>query len=376
MSEKDDEIFGRVLSIRKHGGIVFVDIKYGRDTFNVIFRKDILTEPQYEDIKDIKIGDYIKCHVSYHENEIIAQRLISVESVGEYFHNTVSLSKIETYSNVLSAVRNYLCEEGFIELRLPTLHKGKTKANHFSLNFFNSDARLSSSNALYITICAANLGKVYSLQKSFRAEASKTFKHLSEFDMLEVGIAGISFNEFLDFTEDFVKIILANLLKAEIIKTDHCTNFRRVHYWDIAKEYGIENKGLGKLELEIASSGPIFVTHFPAPLSSWAALSKNEKEKYSFNLLLPGVGEVAEGCLRDTRKSFMAKKIKTLKLEEQIGWYADLLPSENVPVCCFGIGVERLSMWLAGIKNIRHMSMFYRDMGFSEDKTHHWEKLR
>ena len=128
----------------------------------------------------------------------------------------------------------------------------------------------------------------------------------------------------------------------------------------------MNGKGLGKHERTIAANGPVFVTNFPRSIASWTARPVDENHARSFNLLLPGVGETAEGAERQTRQDWMAQKIKLAGVEEQLRWYPAMMPYTDFQLTSMGLGVERLAMWLFGCSNIRDLKPIYRDTGFSE----------
>lgn len=362
--KRNSFISGIVTNIRCLGKITFLTVSYGAEIFNIVATYDQAVG--YSKLKLLKINDYITIDAKQQNCEFHAKEIVVVlKNIKGIIPET---NNIKNYSILLTQIRNYFYDNNFIEVRLPTIHPGNIKSNIYKIDFYGKKARLSSSNALYSTVMAANMGKVYSIQRCYRAEPSKSFKHLSEFDMLEVSFIGNCFNDLVIELSKFMLDIFnrVNKLISDQVKALPFQEIPVVSYADLNYKYGLSNKGLGKYEREIAKNGPIIVTHFPSKISTWSALPFNDNYTYSLNLLAPGVGEVAEGCVRDVRESFLRNKFSKLNLSDQLNWYVNLNPMPNITILSFGLGIERLAMWLFGIKNIRALNCFYRDKNFSE----------
>jgi len=364
----DSLVSGIVTRINCLGKISFLSVSCGSKAFEVVATYDQTTN--YNKLKNLKANDYITIDTRQQNGEIRARAVVSV------FKNNINiipeLKNIKAYALLLNIVRNYFNENGFFEVRLPSIHPGSNKENIFEIDFFGNKARMSSSNALYSAVMASNMGKVYSIQRCYRSEPSRTFKHLSEFDMLEVSFIGNCFNDLIYELSNFIHDIF-NRAKALIPDHVRASSFEKIpviSYADLNKKYGLSNKGLGKYEREIAKDGPKIVIFFPSKISTWSALPIDDKYTYSLNFLTPGVGEVAEGCLRDTREAFLRQKFTKLKLCGQLNWYLDLNPFPSAKILSFGLGMERLAMWLFGITNIRSFYCFYRDKNISEVMKH------
>lgn len=357
-------ISGMVTDIKCLGKITFITVSHGAETFNIVATHDQAVG--YDKLKNLKINDYITINTNQQNGEIHAKEL-----VGEVKSNKGIIpesANVKNYAILLNQIRNYFYDNNFFEVRLPSIHPGNNKGDIFEIYFFGQKARLSSSNALYSTVMAANMGKVYSIQRCYRAEPSKTSKHLSEFDMLEVSFVGHCFEDLICELSKFISDIFNRVSKLipDQIKALPFEEIPVVSYADLNCKYGLLNKGLGKHEREIAKNGPTTVIHFPSKISTWSALPIDDNYTYSLNFLAPGVGEVAEGCLRDTRESFLRCKFEKLDLCDQLNWYVDLNPLPNIKILSFGLGIERLAMWLFGITNIRAINCFYRDKNISE----------
>jgi len=361
-------ISGILINIKCLGKITFLTVSYGAETLDIVASHDQTID--FNKLKTLKTNDHITINTSQKNGEIYAKEVVCV--VKNNKNIILELTNTKNYAILLNQIRSYFYINKFFEVRLPSIHPGTNKGNIFKINFFGKKARLSSSNALYSAIMAANMGKVYSIQRCYRAEPSKTSKHLSEFDMLEVSFIGHCFEDLIYELSNFISEIFNRVKKLipNQIKALPFEEIPIISYADLNRKYGLLNKGLGKNELEIAKDGPVIVTYFPLTISSWAALPKDANYSYSLNLLMPDIGEVAEGCLRDMRESFLRHKFSKLGLSNQLNWYVDLNPFPDIKILSFGLGIERLAMWLFGITNIRNINWFYRDKNISETRKY------
>ena len=363
---------GRVTKLRDLGGIIFVDLKYGRHQCSLVGRRDILPEPDFLKVRSLRAGDFLECLCRVEQEHVLASEVLNIaESTQKSFFPAAQLSVLEAYGELLQYLRAQLKEDGYLEVRLPSIHYGHTKAESFGVDFFGHSARLTTSNALHLSAVASHLGMVFSLQRFFRAEPSKTSKHLAEFDMLEVAALGQEREEAMDYIERLIKGAIDSSIGVGIkesrgeLAEDVSSPFRRIPYQALDAEYNLRGKGLGRREREIAKEGPVFVTDLPRKVASWSARPVDRNYSRSFNLLLPRVGEVAEGSERATRTA-LSRKFSYLGLEDSLGWYRHAFAYPDCRMSGFGLGVERLAMWLFGLSNIRQLTPFHRDQHFSE----------
>ncbi len=319
----------------------------------------------------IKIGDYLKLIVE-DKDQIIGYDSVLLHystTKAYYFENSLH-DNLLRYSTVKRCIRQVLQDWGFLEINLPSIHYGETKGDTFNLDFFGRKARLSSSNALHITVASSYLGKIYSIQRVFRAEPSRTSKHLSEFDLLEIGMIGCNLEDLVQFTKELLLAITIHVssfydLSKKKVQIKEIQDF---NYTDIDTIYNLKGKGLGKYERAIAQELPSAIWYFPKDISTWAAKLYDKDHSHSFNILLPGVGEVAEGSIRNTDDVSLKAKFAQLCLSRQLDWICDQSSFINHDVGTVGLGLERLTMWLFSLTNIRDMCFYYRDMRFSEIK--------
>lgn len=363
---------GRVFRIRDIGGIVFADIRYGSAHNTLVCRKDVLSQKDFLKMRSLKLGDFVQCICESQGGDLLTTEVAYIaRSAREDFLSPSQLKIIEDYGHLLHCLRIQLKEDGYVEVRLPSIHFGHTKANFFGVDFFGNPARLSTSNSLHLSAVASHMGRAFSLQKFFRAEPSRTSKHLAEFDMLEVASLGMELEETMDYLEHLISQVIEPFLGEGTQEHRHklsqhpSSPFKRIPYKTIDAKYHLRGRGLGRLEKEIAKEGAVFVTDFPRRLASWSARPLDKNYSRSFNLLLPHVGEVAEGNERAARTA-LSRKFSYLRLEDSLGWYRKGFVFPDCRLSGFGLGVERLAMWLFDLSNIRQLTPFYRDQRFSE----------
>ena len=369
-------IEGRIKNKRNLGGIVFLDIDAIQEDVSVIARKDSSPHSLYEKIEALQINDFCRLEVTAEKKDLVICQLPDhFKKQHDYFWSSRQLEIVRAYAFLLDALREYLIADGYTEVRPPSIHAGKNEGDFFELDYFGHTARLTSSNALFLDIYAVQLQKAFSIQKCFRAEKSHTNRHLAEFDMLEAARLNRSLEDTMAEVENLLKFVLDKFARspfADISPLDFAglkeKKFAAITYKEIEQQYNLEGKGLGKHEREIAGKEPVFVIHFPCKIASWTAKPIDDKYTRSFNLLLPQVGEVVEGTERQTHREEFQSILQSAGVEEQLGWYLNMLPYSDFLLSGFGLGVERLAMWILGLKNIREIHPIYRDTGFSELK--------
>jgi len=368
---------GRVLRFRNLGGILFIDVLSDDHEMRLVCRKD------YTDIKDftqlikVKKNDFVCFEVDNAENEQQIVRLYNhIPKIQDAFWSEEQIEIIKAYAYLINLLREYSLRNGYLEVRLPSIHYGQNKGEVFSFDFFQHPARLTSSNALFLNAYAVQLSKVFSLQKCFRAESSHTNRHLAEFDLFEVAMINYDLKSCMAEIELLIRFVVREFSKsdfAHMMRVDagliSRSSFPVFEYEQLEDRYELDNKGLGKYDREIATNQPAFVINFPREIASWMAKPLDNRYSLSFNLLVPLVGEIAEGNEKQTNLELLSKKFKMAKIATQLGWYTRMMPYSDFPLAGFGIGVERLLMWILGLKNIRQINPIYRDTGFSEIST-------
>jgi asparaginyl-tRNA synthetase len=278
---------------------------------------------------------------------------------------------------VVQAVRNFLDNDGFTlcdaPIFTPAACEGTTTL--FEVDYFDGEkAYLTQSGQLYNEATAAALGKVYCFGPTFRAEKSKTRRHLTEFWMVEPEMAYATLDDMMNLAERFLSYIAARVLEdrgeeLKVLERDTAkleaivAPFPRLRYDDAVKmlHEGFEK---GALETKFEWGGD-----FGAPDETYISSQfdkARDKERNELALgvdvLAPeGYGEVIGGGERATSLEFLQEQIALHELpEEAFQWYLDLRRYGSVPHAGFGMGIERCTAWMCGIEHIRETIPFPR----------------
>jgi asparaginyl-tRNA synthetase len=294
---------------------------------------------------------------------------------------------------VIKAVRDYFDNNGFIladtPIFTPAACEGTTTL--FEVDYFGDDkAYLTQSGQLYNEATAAAFGKSYAFGPTFRAEKSKTRRHLTEFWMVEPEVAFAHLDDMMDLGEGLILAIVQRVLsdRQEELKTLErdvtrleaiAAPFPRIHY-DEAIEMLQEGHRNGQLENRFEWGGdfgapdetylssqfgkPVFVHHFPAAIKGFYFEVDNERPELALgvDLLAPeGYGEIIGGGERAASLEYIEKQLEAHNLpKEAFDWYLDLRRFGSVPHAGFGMGIERCTAWMCGIEHVRETIPFPR----------------
>lgn len=295
---------------------------------------------------------------------------------------------------VIKATRDFFDENGFIladtPIFTPAACEGTTTL--FEVDYFGDDkAYLTQSGQLYNEATAAAFGKSYAFGPVFRAEKSKTRRHLTEFWMVEPEMAYAQLDDVMTLGEDLINFIVGRVLndrqeELKVLERDiskleaiAAAPFPRVHYDDAVK---MLQKGFadGELENNFEWGGdfgapdetyiskqydaPVFVHHFPAVIKAFYFERDAERPDLALgvDLLAPeGYGEIIGGGERAMNLEFLEKQLEEHNLpREAFEWYLDLRRFGSVPHAGFGMGIERCTAWMCGIEHVRETIPFPR----------------
>jgi asparaginyl-tRNA synthetase len=368
----DQCVRGIVVGTQFEEGYVRVFLRNGSETFNIIGSPRELGAEGYASMRLLRTGAFVECLCLASESTVkclARQHEYGLNPTGAF--STEQIDRLINYSALIQKTRAWFAERGYVEVRLPSIHYGQNVGGSFLLDFQGEPARLSGANALYLNIMAMQLGKAFTLQRAFRLEPEYSSRHLAEFDLLEAGALGLRLPECMDLLEQLIRNVTPPCLGSQAPDSagrQHPpseTPFPRVPYGHLALRYGATDN-LDKHEREIAQEGPVFVINPPSRLGSWSARRSEDDRCCSFSLLLPEVGEVAEGAEENTNTVQLTTKFRALGLDRQLGWYAGLQPYPTAPLATIGLGVERLAMWSFGLQRITDVSPFFRARTFAE----------
>ena len=263
----------------------------------------------------------------------------------------------------------------------------------YSKDFFGKPAHLTVSGQLNVETYAHAFRNVYTFGPTFRSENSNTVKHASEFWMIEPEICFADLKDDMDLAEEMIKYIIKYVLdncpeEMEFFNNfiDKClfeklnnvlnSDFARISYTDAVKEL---EKNNDKFEFpvhwgtdlqteherylcEVIFKKPVFVTDYPAEIKAfYMKQNPDGKTVAAADLLAPGIGEIIGGSQREDNLEILQNKIKALGMkEEDYWWYLDLRRYGSVRHAGFGLGFERMMMYLTGMQNIRDVIPFPR----------------
>lgn len=303
------------------------------------------------------------------------------------------ISKIR--SSILYYSRKWFTDNDWIEVTAPVIVKGSVEGGStlFNLKYFEDNVFLSQSAQLYLEAMIFSLGPVWSITPSFRAEKSRTVRHLTEFLHLEAEAPWLSLDDLLKVQEELITFIIKhivqnNKLELEFLKRDiselekTSSPFDRITYEkaiDILRnrEFKIVDKEISRnieygddlgIESERIltenSSKPLFVIGYPLKLKPFYVKADTSKEGLGIaaDLLAPyGFGEITSGGLREENLDNLEKRIALEGLEKSnYDWYLDLRRYGSVQHGGFGLGIERLMRWILNINDIKDTVPFPR----------------
>jgi asparaginyl-tRNA synthetase len=287
---------------------------------------------------------------------------------------------------IIRACRNFFDERGFILLDAPifTPNACEGTTTLFQTDYFDDKAYLTQSGQLYSEATAAAFGKVYCFGPTFRAEKSKTRRHLMEFWMVEPEIAYAELDEVMDLAEGFLCHIVQQILQTRrpelaVLERDLSRlegvkpPFPRISYEEAigrlqqrgnAIQYGDDFGGDEETLLSNEFDRPVIVHRYPSALKAFYMQNDAERPDLALcmDVLAPeGYGEIIGGGQRIHEHEKLLTRIREHKLpEEQFQWYLDLRQYGSVPHAGFGMGIERAVAWICGLDHVRETIPFPR----------------
>ena len=407
------EISGWLNNLRSSGKILFPIIRDGSGFLEGIFIKNDKNKNKFDELSTITqessltvrgnvkkhFKDKKKCELEI--NNFLIHQISDVFPISKKEHGTNFLmdnrhlwirSKkqfaiLKIRSNLIRLIRKFLDNNDFLNIDTPIFTSSSCEGttNLFETNYFDKKAYLSQSGQLYNEANIMAFNKVYSFGPTFRAEKSKTRRHLTEFWMVEPEIAFCSLDENMDWAEKLIKFVINEIIKEckdefqildkDILKLHSFVkkSFPRISYTEaieiINKNNGDISWGndFGSNDETILSNNfnsPVFVHRFPASIKAFYMKldEKNPKLALGMDLIAPqGYGEIIGGGEREIDYKKLLNKIKEHKLsKDEFQWYLDLRKFGSIQHSGFGLGVERLLSWICGIEHVRETIPFPR----------------
>jgi asparaginyl-tRNA synthetase len=301
---------------------------------------------------------------------------------------------LRTRAEIIKAARDFFDERGFTltdpPILTPAACEGTTTL--FPVDYFDEQAYLTQSGQLYVEATAMALGKVYSFGPTFRAEKSKTRRHLTEFWMVEPEVAYATLDDLMVLAEEFITFIVKRCLEkrrpeletigrdlSKLEKID--TPFPRVSYDDAVKmlqeahakgliennfEYGGDFGSPDETYISSQFDRPVIVNRYPAVVKAFYMEPDPERPDLALcmDVLAPeGYGEIIGGSQRIGSYELLLQRIHEHELpEEAFQWYLDLRKFGGVPHSGFGMGIERAVAWICGLDHVRETIPFARTL--------------
>lgn len=292
-------------------------------------------------------------------------------------------------AEVVRAIRDWLDSHGFVNLDTPILTPSSCEdtSTLFETDYFGDTAYLAQSGQLYNEANVMSFGKVYCFGPTFRAEKSKTRRHLLEFWMLEPEMAWADLDECMRVEEELVSYVVQTTLKnrAEELKTLQRDTtlleeveppFPRITYDSaveilsrdgVSIEWGDDFGAPHEVALAEHFEKPVFVHHYPTQCKAFYMEIDPERPEVCLSvdlLATEGYGEIIGGGQRSASYEYLEQQVERLGIPRQAyEWYLDLRRYGSVPHSGFGLGLERTVAWICGVKHIRETIPFPRLLG-------------
>jgi len=293
-------------------------------------------------------------------------------------------------NEVEKSIRDFFYDRDFVLIDSPilTANAAEGTSTLFETDYFGEKAFLSQSGQLYLEPAAASFGRVYCFGPTFRAEKSKTRRHLMEFWMVEPEVAFLEFDGLQELAEEFVEYIVGRCLERcqeelktlerDLSKLEKVKRpFPRISYRDAIEL--LTSKGMpasfgddigGDEETVIANSfdRPVLITRYPASIKAfYMKPDPNDPEvALAMDMIAPeGYGEIIGGSQRIDDHDLLVQRIKEHNLPlEAFQWYLDVRKYGSFPHSGFGMGLERFTAWMCGVPHLRecipYPRMLYR----------------
>lgn len=405
-------IRGWVFNFRSSGKIFFLQIRDGFGRIQAVVSKDDVPSASWQSCEQLTIESSVIVIGSIHPDdrspygyEMQVESVSLVQRAEEYpigkkehgvdflmdnrhlwLRSPRQQAILRVRDEIIWAMREFFRQDGFTltdtPILTPTACEGTTTL--FETDYFDEKAYLSQSGQLYLEALAMSLGRVYDFGPTFRAEKSKTRRHMMEFWMLDAEAAFVPHEENLHIQERLVTHVIQSVLHnraAELKILERDTSllarvkppFIRKRYHEVVAELqqlgsdiqlGDDLGADDETVLMKKYETPVFVTHYPTAIKAFYMQPDPEQPDVVLcaDLLAPeGYGEVIGGSERIWDYALLAQRFAEHQLSmADFGWYLDLRKYGSVPHSGFGIGLERTVAWICGLEHVRETIPFPR----------------
>lgn len=405
---------GWVYNFRKSGKIWFLLLRDGTGTMQCVVTKFDADEASFDLKEQITQESSVVVTGTVKEEpravggyEMLATRVELVELAEEYpiskkehgidylmdkrhlwLRSSRQHAIMRVRHTIVKAIRDFFDDRDFTLIDTPIFQQAATEgtATLFSTKYFGEMAYLTQSGQLYGEAGAAAFGKIYCFGPTFRAEKSKTRRHLTEFWMIEPEMAFYDLDMTMQLAEDFLMYIVTEVLdkrrpELETLERDISVlekikaPFPRLSYDDAVKilqdneidvKWGDDFGGSDETIIASQFDSPVMVHRYPAEAKAFYMKRdpENDKAVLALDVLAPeGYGEIIGGSQREDNMDLLVERIKEDgATEEDYDWYLDLRRYGSFPHSGFGLGLERTVAWLCGLTHIREAIPFPRTM--------------
>jgi asparaginyl-tRNA synthetase len=410
---KSVSIRGWIFRTRSSGNIVFVVIRDSMGILQATIKKGNLPDNEFKDAKKALIESSIELKGVVKEDKrapggyelqvngvniinfakpfpivkdqspefLLDQRHLWIRS-----QNLSSILKVR--STVVGAIHRFFRDRGYYEFDAPVLQPNQCEGGStlFEVKYYKDKTYLSQSWQLYAEAAVFSLEKIYNMGPTFRAERSKTSRHLSEFWMAEMEAVWMDLHDVTEVAKDEVRFILNEVLKNNKHELDLLgqnikklqriakSEFPTITYTEAIEilnkkenmnvKWGKDLRTLEENKLADHFETPVVVTHYPVEIMAFYKPRdpENPKTALCFDMVAPeGYGEIIGGSQRSLDIEDMKQRLKDSGENiENYEWYFDLRRYGSVPHAGYGLGVERVVAWICGIDNIKDAIPFPR----------------
>ncbi|MEM4214876.1 MAG: asparagine--tRNA ligase [Candidatus Pacearchaeota archaeon] len=392
---------------------IFIVLRDSSNIIQCVIKKDMISEAEWKDASKLLIESSVELEGSLRKDERaptgyeVDVSKIRIVSYAEPFPITKDINEellldrrhlwlrsrkitsiLKIRSTIFDAIHEFFRNEGFYEFQSPIIIPGGAEEGPtlFEVKYYDKKAYLAQTWQLYAEAAIFALEKIYTIAPSFRAEKSKTAKHLTEFWHAEMEVAWIGLDELIDYAERLIKHIVKKVLernKEELkilgrdIKKLEPTlkkRFPRITYDEALKllkekakmevPWGKDLRTIEEQKLMSFFDTPLFVTHYPKEIMAFYKPRdpKNPKVALCFDLLSPEQpAELMGGSVRDLDIEELKRSLKSKGEKiENYSFYFDTRRYGSVPHAGFGMGVERVVKWICGLDTIKDAIAFPR----------------
>ena len=414
-TDKTIHLRGWIYRTRSSGNIVFTVIRDSTGTIQATVKKDNIPDNEFEDAKKALIESSVELEGIVKEDkrapggyeiQVIGFKVVnfaeafqivkdqSPEFLLDQRHLWIRSQKLTSIlkirSTIVGAIHKFFRDKNYFEFDAPILQPNQCEGGStlFEVKYYDNKTYLSQTWQLYAEAAVFSLEKIYNMGPTFRAERSKTSRHLSEFWMAEMEAAWMNLHDVTEVAKEEVKFILGevlkhnkrelNILKQDINKLQHIaeSEFPTITYTKALEilnekenmnvQWGKDLRTIEENKLMNHFDTPVVVTNYPLEIMAFYKPKDPDDPKTAlcFDMIAPGeYGEIVGGSQRSLDVEDMEKKLKeSVENIENYKWYFDLRRYGSVSHSGYGLGVERVVAWICGIDNIKDAIPFPRTL--------------